>query len=97
MTEEEEAVRLVCVICNNDIAATDEFVKVGNKGIRTLVNACEVKNYDKLGTFFNSHRNSSSKIPLHVICRKRLVDLRNQVIDRHIRLENTLFRVWYDR
>ena len=77
MTEREETVQLLCAICNDHIAATDEFVNVGAKGIRTLVNACEVKKNEKLVSFFKSHRDSSCKIPLHVGCRKRLVDLRN--------------------
>ena len=77
MTEEEEAVRLECVICRNEITSTDELAKVGYKGIRTLAHACEVKNYERLFVFFNSYRDASSKIPLHVSCRKRLIDLRN--------------------
>ena len=82
MTEEEavrleEAVTLECVICRNKINPTDEFVKVGSKGIRSLAHACEVKSYERLTVFFNSYRDTSSKIPLHVSCRKRIIDLRN--------------------
>ena len=71
-----------CLICGDPIDADNIGVKLGSKGITSLLKACKARKNESLYSLVNTRVAADAKILLHVICRKTFTDLRSVADDQ---------------